>query len=209
MAAQRSNPAQLDDASIAVLVAAASGDSVVRERLLSRFRPEVVRSREAQLDNGTAMWPREDIAFDVCRAVMEALPADDQEYGSFWSVVFSMASRSDSDARDVDDGRQAGDLAARLPEARTATAREEDPAPHRPGAAPPSDLLDRLPAHQRLILLLKVQGELTTLETAHVLGLTPASVRVAQHRAMMAIRRARGSSPSSPGAGPTGSVRTD
>ena len=49
-------------------------------------------------------------------------------------------------------------------------------------------LLDRLPATQREILLLRVAMGWKTDETAAALEMPPGAVRVAQHRAIMSLR---------------------
>jgi RNA polymerase sigma-70 factor (ECF subfamily) len=50
------------------------------------------------------------------------------------------------------------------------------------------DLLDRLPAHQRELLILRVAVGLSAEETGSALGMTPGAVRVAQHRALSRLR---------------------
>jgi hypothetical protein len=52
-----------------------------------------------------------------------------------------------------------------------------------------SDLLARLPAKQREILLLRIVLGLSAEETARVIGSTPGSVRVAQHRALLRLQQ--------------------
>jgi RNA polymerase sigma-70 factor (ECF subfamily) len=49
-------------------------------------------------------------------------------------------------------------------------------------------LIDRLPALQREIVVLRVLGELSAEETAAAVGSTPGAVRVAQHRALAKLR---------------------
>jgi RNA polymerase sigma factor (sigma-70 family) len=52
-----------------------------------------------------------------------------------------------------------------------------------------SQLLALLPDRQREILVLRVAIGLCAEETAHVLGITTAAVRVAQHRALVRLRK--------------------
>ncbi|WP_433783349.1 sigma factor-like helix-turn-helix DNA-binding protein [Actinomycetospora sp. CA-101289] len=96
------------------------------------------------------------------------------ERAEFWSLVFSIAARSTRNGQ------------ARIPEPRTSGSDGGDDG----RASRMNELVDRLPDHERAVLLLRVQRALTTTETARILGSTPASVRVAEHRALVTIRRA-------------------
>ena len=49
-------------------------------------------------------------------------------------------------------------------------------------------LLDRLPDHQRELVLLRVVAGLSAEETGNVLGMSAGAVRVAQHRAIARLR---------------------
>ena len=50
-------------------------------------------------------------------------------------------------------------------------------------------LLAHLPAAQRRLLLLRVVGGLSAEDTGYVLDMSPGAVRVAQHRALIRLRR--------------------
>ena len=51
------------------------------------------------------------------------------------------------------------------------------------------DLLDTLPEKQREILVLRIVVGLSAEETAQIVGASPGSVRVAQHRALSRLRK--------------------
>ena len=53
-------------------------------------------------------------------------------------------------------------------------------------------LLARLPAGQRRLLLLRVVAGLSAEDTGYVLGMSPGTVRVAQHRALIRLRALAG-----------------
>lgn len=193
MPARESGRAPLDDWSIDALITAASNDPDARDRLLSRLRPEVARYCEVRLDQEMANRSDDAVVDDVCLAVMEALPTFRAGEQSFWSFVFGVAARTASQEREHEQDR--GQAAPDGPHARTPAGAPEEADPDRERAALVNELLDHLPAQQREVLLLRVQGALTTAETAHLLGSAPASVRVAQHRAMTMIHRALRDSP--------------
>lgn len=60
----------------------------------------------------------------------------------------------------------------------------------REGHDRPTDLLNALPSRQREIIRLRVVLGLSTQETAERLGMAPAAVRLAQHRALTHLRDA-------------------
>ncbi|OLF11921.1 hypothetical protein BU204_29560 [Actinophytocola xanthii] len=59
-------------------------------------------------------------------------------------------------------------------------------------------LIDDLPPRQREIIRLRLVVGLSTEETADRLGMAPAAVRLAQHRALTHLRRAIGAEPPTP-----------
>ncbi|HEY7069870.1 MAG TPA: sigma-70 family RNA polymerase sigma factor [Acidimicrobiales bacterium] len=76
---------------------------------------------------------------------------------------------------------------------RTAMAREREPRPERAWADPPEidetwDLLARLPADQRAVLVLRYYEDLPVAEIAAVLGCRPSTARSRLHRALVRLR---------------------
>ncbi|MEO3779402.1 RNA polymerase sigma factor ShbA [Micromonospora sp. B11E3] len=172
---------------------AAEGDRAAMGDLLAEFHPRVVRYCRARLGRvGGAYTTADDIAQEVCLAVMRALPRYREQGKPFAAFVFAVAAHKVADAQ----------RAAVRDSAVTAT----DALPDRPDAAPGPEqqalatdlarrisvLLDRLPATQREIVTLRVAVGLTAEEVGTILGMSAAAVRVAQSRALARLRTLAG-----------------
>jgi len=160
---------------------AARGQPAAIESLLEQIRPMVVRYCRARLGRIT-----DDVAQEVCIAILSALPRYRDMGRPFASFVFGIASHKVADAL-----RNAARLA--IP-----TEDLPDGPDHRPGpeetvvayieAERVRALLARLPLHQRELLVLRVLTGLSAEETGNALGMSPGAVRVAQHRALARLR---------------------
>jgi len=172
--------------SLGEIASRATTDSVAREDLLRRVRDLAVRYARVRLGRFGAEDLAQDVAQEVCMAVLTALPTYEERGLPFEAFVYRITSRKLADVQRaamrgptpveevpdrVDDGP--------TPEA-TAIIRDE--------AATALSLMERLPATQREILILRVAAGLSTDETATALGLTTGAVRVAQHRALGRLR---------------------
>lgn len=175
--------------SIDALAAVAVADRDALGRLLIRVQPEVIRYCEARVNDTASIYSGEDVAQDVCLAIVKALPSYRRECATFWSFVFSIASRKVTDSyRRSEDSKRCTELTTDLPARSEAGADPEEAALHSEQAAVMNELLERLPRQQRAILRLRVQGGLSTEQTAQLLGVSSGAVRVAQHRAVRALR---------------------
>jgi RNA polymerase sigma-70 factor (ECF subfamily) len=168
---------------------AALGRQDAIDTLLRQLRPGIVRycrSRLARL--GCHCQNEDDVAQEVCLALLAALPTYTDTGRPFSAFVFGIAAHKVADA-----ARGA---------ARTATVPMPDVPDHadaRPGpeeallqdldARRTRALLATLPAGQRRLLLLRVVTGLSAEETGYVLDMTPGAVRVAQHRALTRLRQ--------------------
>lgn len=184
-------PPRSSECSLEELALEAPHDTLALERLLARIHPEVTRYCQARLDQGSSIHSGEDVAQEVCLAIVKALPSYRHEGTTFWSFVFSIAACRVTDTyRRTSTATRYIELTADVPETYSPGVDPEEAALRSEQAALMNRLLDRLPAHQRSILLLRVQGGLSTPETARILNSTPGAIRVAQHRALNTIRKA-------------------
>ena len=168
---------------------AADGDRAAVAALLTDVRPRLVRYCRARLGRiGGAYTTADDVAQEVCLAVLKALPRYREQGRPFSAFVFAVAAHKVVDAQ----------RAAVRDSAVTVT----DTPLERPDAAPGPEqqalatdlarqlsvLLQRLPDAQREIITLRVAVGLTAEEVGAILGMSAAAVRVAQSRALARLR---------------------
>jgi RNA polymerase sigma-70 factor (ECF subfamily) len=173
-----------------VLVRAAmAGDRPAVERLLALVRPHVVRYCRAQLGPPNRSPSADDVAQEVCLAVLTGLTRYRFEGRPFLAFVHGIA------AHKVIDAHRASTRVR--PHRDVDTLDVEDPADGPEQHALRADLsgalrrlLDELPEVQREVLVLRVALGLSAVETAAIVGSTPGAVRVAQHRGLARLRRA-------------------
>jgi RNA polymerase sigma-70 factor, ECF subfamily len=155
--------------------------------LLERIRPMVVRYCRARLGRITGhYYVADDVAQEVCLAVLAALPRYRDMGRPFASFVFGIASHKVADAV-----RSATRLA--VPTGDLPDGPDERPGPEEMAVAGieaqrARDLLARLPGNLRELLVLRVVSGLSAEETGNVLGMSAGAVRVAQHRALARLR---------------------
>jgi RNA polymerase sigma-70 factor (ECF subfamily) len=166
---------------------AATGQPAAVDSLLRRIRPMVVRYCRARL--GQVAWndqAADDVAQEVCMAVLSALPQYRDIGRPFAAFVFGIASHKVADAR-----RSAARLA--IPTEAVPDGPDDQPGPEETVVASleaqrARALLARLPDQQRRLLALRVLTGLSAEETGEALGMTAGAVRVAQHRALTRLR---------------------
>jgi len=172
---------------------AAAGDGEAQSAVLTLIRPGVVRYCRARLGRiGGAYGMADDVAQEVCLAVLKALPRFRDQGRPFSAFVFGIASHKVADAQRA---------AVR---GRVVTPVEDQPRRAAPAPGPEqvalstdlarrlSRLLDRLSASQRELVVLRVAVGLTAEEVGDVLGMSAAAVRVAQSRALQRLRALAG-----------------
>ncbi len=178
-----SEPASLRD----LTALAARGQPAAIEALLEQIRPMVVRYCRARLGQISGHYHvADDVAQEVCIAVVSALPRYRDMGRPFASFVFGIASHKVADAM-----RNAARLA--IPTEDLPDGPDDRPGPEETVVAyieaeRARALLARLPVHQRELLVLRVLTGLSAEETGHALGMSPGAVRVAQHRALARLR---------------------
>jgi RNA polymerase sigma-70 factor (ECF subfamily) len=128
----------------------------------------------------------DDVAQEVCIAVLSALPRYQDMGRPFASFVFGIASHKVADAMRTA-ARQA------IPTEDLPDGPDDRPGPEETAVAyieaeRARALLARLPVHQRELLVLRVLSGMTAEETGLALGMSAGAVRVAQHRALARLR---------------------
>jgi RNA polymerase sigma-70 factor (ECF subfamily) len=158
------------------------------EALLERVRVVAHRYTRARL-GGYPGGPQlcDDVAQEICLAVLGALPRYRDRNRPFEAFVHGVAARKVADAQralarhplptdnfpdEVDSAPTPEDRAVRASEAELA-----------------ASLLAKLPEKLRRVMVLRVGAGLTAEETGNALGMTPGAVRVAQHRALTKMRQ--------------------
>ena len=177
-----------EKASIRDLTAlAARGHPAAIESLLRQIRPMVVRYCRARLGHISGHYQvADDVAQEVCIAILSALPRYQDMGRPFASFVFGIASHKVADAM-----RNAARLA--IPTEDLPDGPDDRPGPEETVVAyieaeRARALLARLPVHQRELLVLRVVSGMSAQETGNALGMSPGAVRVAQHRALARLR---------------------
>ncbi|WP_285760859.1 sigma-70 family RNA polymerase sigma factor [Nocardiopsis ansamitocini] len=190
MLAQR--PAVLpkaDDAALDHLTSlAVQGDDGAMDSLLREVRPMVLRYCRARLArvSGYAHYS-DDVAQEVCIALLVALPRYQDRGRPFASFVFGIAAHKVADAL-------RGSTRADVPTDSVPERADDAPGPEESvvrtvEAERARALLSELPEQQRRLLAMRVIAGLSADETGHVLGMSPGAVRVAQHRALARLRQ--------------------
>ena len=184
--AARRAAAQVPDELVA---AAMTGDRDAVARLLEVIRPLVARYCRGKLGPvDRSFASADDVAQEVCLAVLGALPKYRVQGKPFLAFVYGIASHKVIDAhRAVSRGRT--DPVADVPDV---VADEVGPEQHAMRGVLTEQLremLDELPEKQREILVLRIVVGLSAEETAEIVGASPGAVRVAQHRALTRLRK--------------------
>ena len=172
-----------------LVAAAMTGDRQAVGRVLTIIRPLVVRYCRARLgapDRSSAS--ADDVAQEVCLAVLGALPNYRVQGRPFLAFVYGIAAHKVIDAHRAS-ARNRSEPVAEIPDATESTDGPEQRALRLELSGEMGRLLDQLPDKQREILVLRVVVGLSAEETADAVGSTPGAVRVAQHRALARLRK--------------------
>jgi RNA polymerase sigma-70 factor, ECF subfamily len=163
------------------------GQPAAIESLLGQIRPMVVRYCRARMNRISDHYhAADDVAQEVCIAVISALPRYREMGRPFASFVFGIASHKVADAQRAA-ARQA------VPTEDVPDGPDERPGPEEVVVAYLEAerlraLLALLPAQQHRLLVLRVLAGMSAEETGEALGMSPGAVRVAQHRALARLR---------------------
>jgi RNA polymerase sigma-70 factor, ECF subfamily len=173
---------------------AARRDRDAAAELLAQLRPGLVRYCRARLGRiGGAYTTADDVAQEVCLAVLRALPRYRDEGRPFTAFVYAIAAHKVADTQRAAVRDAAVTTTDTLPHQPDTAAGPEQQAVNTDLARRLSALLDRLPSAQREIVLLRVALGLSADEVGEVLGMSAAAVRVAQSRGLARLRTLAGS----------------
>jgi len=182
-------PARADGSDLRELTSlAVQGDRRAIESLITELRPMVVRYCRARLGRVSGQYHiADDVAQEVCIAVLSALPRYRDIGRPFASFVFGIASHKVADAL-------RSSVRSAVPTQDLPDGPDERPGPEETvvryiEVEEARRLLSRLPDNQRELVLLRVVSGLSAEETGNVLGMSPGAVRVAQHRALARLRQ--------------------
>ncbi|TCP49419.1 RNA polymerase sigma-70 factor (ECF subfamily) [Tamaricihabitans halophyticus] len=174
------------DASVS---AAVDGDPQAIERVLASIRPLVVRYCRARVGRQERSFASaDDVAQEVCLAVLTALPSYRDQGRPFLAFVYGIASHKVADAHRAS-GRNRSEPVADIPDEVEIAAGPEQRAMQGELSDRMAKLLRVLPEKQREIVVLRVVVGLSAEEAADAVGSTPGAVRVAQHRALARLRK--------------------
>ncbi|HEY6425565.1 MAG TPA: sigma-70 family RNA polymerase sigma factor [Pseudonocardiaceae bacterium] len=172
-----------------VLVGAAvDGEKAAVEGVLRWVRPLVVRYCRARVGRQERTFASaDDVAQEVCLAVLTALPSYRDQGRPFLAFVYGIAAHKVADAH-RSAARNRAEPVPEIPDSPELAEGPEQRAMQVELAERMTKLLGVLPEKQREILVLRVVVGLSAEETADAVGSTPGAVRVAQHRALAKLR---------------------
>jgi RNA polymerase sigma-70 factor (ECF subfamily) len=151
---------------------AGEGNPAAIHSLLQMIEPVVVRYCRARMGGRDLSYlSADDVAQEVCLAVLKALPDYQDRGGSFLYLVHAIAANKVADAYRA-----------------VARDRSETHALHLDLGARLGRLLASLPRVQQEILTLRIAVGFSAQETAEALGISAGNVRVTQHRALTRLR---------------------
>ena len=166
---------------------AQAGDPVAIDALITAIRPLVFRycrSRLASYAGG--LDAADDVAQETCVAVLRALPRYQRQGPPFVAFVYAIASNKVADAQRS--FRRSAVLVDEFPDQTEPSPTPEERVLSTASVRGANELLARLPAKTRQVLLLRAGGLSADL-VGQQLGMTANAVRVAQHRGVTKLRQ--------------------
>lgn len=168
---------------------AASSDRRAVDRLMAQIRPLIVRYCRARVGRQERSFASaDDVAQEVCLAVLAALPSYRDQGRPFLAFVYGIAAHKVADAHRAA-ARNRTEPVAEVPDMAESNPGPEQTAMRAELSEEMGALLQVLPHNQREIIVLRVVYGMSAEETAEAIGSTPGAVRVAQHRALTRLRQ--------------------
>jgi len=172
----------------AVALLARDGDREATAALLERVRALAHRYCRARLGTYPAgQQLADDVAQDVCIAVLSALPRYQHRGKPFEAFVHGIAARKVADAQRT--AARADRPTDDVPDDVDRAPTPEEEALNAADLKQAVNLLDELPEKLREVVVLRVAAGMTAEETGRSLGMSAGAVRVAQHRALSRLRK--------------------
>jgi RNA polymerase sigma-70 factor (ECF subfamily) len=172
----------------AAVAAAAQGDRAALAQVLEVVRPLVVRYCRARVGSAErGSLSADDVAQEVCLAVMTALPRYQDQGRPFMAFVYGIAAHKVADAH-RNASRNRADPMADVPDVISTEQGPEQRALESEAGRQMEELLSTLPDKHREILILRLVVGLSAEETAAAVGSTAGAIRVAQHRAIAKLK---------------------
>ncbi|MCE5290165.1 MAG: sigma-70 family RNA polymerase sigma factor [Nocardiaceae bacterium] len=168
--------------------AAAQGDRTALSQVLQTIRPLVVRyvrARVGAAERGSLS--ADDVAQEVCMAVMTALPRFQDQGRPFMAFVYGIAAHKVADAH-RSSARNKSEPVSEVPDVISNDDGPEQRAIDAEASRAMEALLASLPEKHREILILRLVVGLSAEETAAAVGSTAGAIRVAQHRAISKLK---------------------
>lgn len=185
--------------------AAVGGDLAAIDGVIRWIRPLVLRYCRSRVGGYERTFTSaDDVAQEVCLAVLTALPNYRDQGKPFLAFVYGIASHKVADAH-RSAARNRAEPVPDIPDTTDEADGPEAQIMHGEVAGRMARLMESLSEKQREILHLRVLVGLSVEETAEAVGSTPGAVRVAQHRALNRLREVLTGKPvSGSAAGPAG-----
>ena len=171
------------------VAAAAQGDRTALALVLENIRPMVVRycrGRVGAAERGHLS--ADDVAQEVCLAVMTALPRYQDQGRPFMAFVYGIAAHKVADAH-RSSARNKSEPVSEVPDVIALDDGPEQRALDSESSRQMHELLGTLPEKHREILILRLVVGMSAEETAVAVGSTAGAVRVAQHRAIAKLKK--------------------
>jgi RNA polymerase sigma-70 factor (ECF subfamily) len=174
---------------------AVKGDPQAVSHVLESIRPLVVRYCRGRVGRAERTFVcADDVAQEVCLAVLTALPSYRDQGRPFLAFVYGIAAHKVADAHRAA-ARNRSEPVADVPDEPEYKAGPEQRAMQGELGRRMKELLAGLPDKQREIVVLRTVVGLSAEETAEAVGSTPGAVRVAQHRALARLRKTLAAEP--------------
>ncbi|GAA1856870.1 ECF RNA polymerase sigma factor SigD [Pseudonocardia ailaonensis] len=178
---------QRDGPDAETVARAAAGDRRAVEAVVGEAHPFALRYCRGRIGRGLPGVTAEDLAQQVCLALLGALPRWTDRGRPFLALVHRIALNEVSDAFRAAARRP--ETAGLVPDRPSSEPGPEEHASLRDEVARLRPAFDRLSPAAREVLMLRVAAGLTAEETAAVVGSSPGAVRTMQHRALAAVRQ--------------------